>query len=125
MLTQLLDLQLRALLASSPNHESIFSSFGSLSFIIMEHLKTQVFASELLASVALEASNVLFPVAKENKSGSAAEIAIRLQYIADELSQQELYQLPPDTQSRSLQALRDLVAICNVYHVSGRYNNEL
>ena len=91
----------------------------------MGHLKAQVFASELLASVAPEASDVLFPVAIKNKSGSAAEIAIRLKYIADELSKQELYQLPPDTQSLSLRALQDLVEICSVCHFSGRYNNEL
>ncbi|KAF7503910.1 hypothetical protein GJ744_002991 [Endocarpon pusillum] len=79
----------------------------------MGHLKTQVFASELLASVAVEASEVLLGVAIKNKSGSAGEIATRLGYIAIELSKQELYQLPPDTQSLSLQALQDLVEICN------------
>lgn len=105
--------------------DAILSRFGSLPYVTMGHLKPQVFASELLASVAPEASVVLFPVAIENKSGSAAEIAIRLRYIADELSKQELYQLPPGTQSLSLQALQDLVEICNVCHVSGRYNNEL
>jgi hypothetical protein len=91
----------------------------------MGHRKTQVFASELLASVAVEASDVLFPVAIDNKSGSAAEIAIRLRYIADELSKQELYQLPPDTQSLSFRALQDLVEICNVGHVFGRHDNKL
>ena len=105
--------------------DTILSRFESLSYVTMRHLKTQVFASELLASVLPEAFNVLFPIAVENKSGLPAEIAIRLGYIADELSEQELYQLPPDTQSLSLKALQDLVEICNVCHVSGRYSNEL
>ena len=91
----------------------------------MRHLKTQVFASELLASVTPEASAVLLPAAIENKSALAAEIAVRLQHIADDLSKQELYQLSPNTQSLSLQALQDLVEIGNVCHVFGRYKNEL
>ena len=87
----------------------------------MRHLKTQVFASELLASVTSEASAVLYPIAIKNKSGLAAEIATRLRYIADDLSKQQLYQLSPNTQSLSLKALQDLVEICNVCHVFGRY----
>ena len=91
----------------------------------MGHLKTQVFASELLASVTLEAFDVLLPIAKKSKSGLAGEIATRLWYIADQLSTQELYQLSFHTQSLSLQALQDLVEICNVCHVFGCYKNEL
>ncbi|CZR61671.1 uncharacterized protein PAC_11568 [Phialocephala subalpina] len=79
----------------------------------MRHLKTQVFPSELLASVASEASEVLIPIAIANMSGPAGEIATRLRYIAEDLSKQALYQLPPDTQNLSLQALQDLVEICN------------
>ncbi|KIW24023.1 uncharacterized protein PV07_09762 [Cladophialophora immunda] len=78
----------------------------------MEHSKNRVFASELLASVALEASNVLFPIAVANKSALAANIASRLFYIAPHLSTQGLYQLPPDTQNLSLRALHDLLEIC-------------
>ena len=91
----------------------------------MGHLKTQVFASELLASVTHEASAILYSVAIKNKNGLAAEIAIRLQYIAEDLASQELYQLSPDIQSLSLRALQDLVEICKVCHVLGRYQNEL
>lgn len=105
--------------------DTILPRFESLPHVTMGHLKTQVFASELLASVTPKASAVLYPVAIKNKSGSAAEIATRLQYIADDLSKQELYQLSPNTQSLSLQALQDLVEICNVCHVFGRYKNEL
>lgn len=108
-------------LASSRNHET---SFESLPHVTMGHLKTQVFASELLASVTPEAFAVLYPIAIKNKSGSAAEIAARLRYIADDLSKQELYQLSPNTQSLSLQALQDLVEICNVCHVFWRYKSE-
>ena len=90
----------------------------------MEHPKTQVFASEYLASVAPEASDVLLDIAIQNKSGSASQIATRLLYIADELSKQGLYQLPPIVQSLSLQILRDLVNICNVCHVPRTRNNE-
>lgn len=89
----------------------------------MGHLKTQVFASELLASVTSEAFAVLLPIAKGNKSPSAGSIATRLRYIGSELSKQELYQLSPNTQSLSLQALQDLVEICYVCHVFGRYKN--
>lgn len=91
----------------------------------MGHSKIHVFASELLASVALEASEILFPIAIVNKSGSAGEIATRLRYIAGELSTQELYQLPPDTQNLSLQALQDLLEICKVGHGPERWNSEL
>lgn len=91
----------------------------------MGHLKTQVFASELLASVTSEASAVLLPVAIQNKSALAAEIATRLGYMADAFSKQALYKLSPYMQSLSLRALQDLVEICNVCHVFGRYKNEL
>lgn len=106
-------------------YDTILSRFESLPYVTMGHLKTQVFASELLASVTSEASAVLLPVAIQNKSGPAAEIATRLIYMADEFSKQALYQLSPNMQSLSLQALQDLVEICNVCHVFGRYKNEL
>ena len=105
--------------------DTILSRVESLPYVTMGHLKTQVFASELLASVTPEAFAVLFPIAIKKKSGLAAEIATRLQYMADDLSKQELYQLPPDTQSLSLRALQDLVEICNVCHVLGRFKNEV
>lgn len=91
----------------------------------MGHLKTQVFGSELLASVTSEASAALLPVAIQNKSALAGEIATRLKYMADQFSKQALYQLSPRMESLSVQALRDLVEICNVFHVFGRYKNEL
>ncbi|MCJ1470420.1 hypothetical protein MMC07_009065 [Pseudocyphellaria aurata] len=73
----------------------------------------QVFASELLASVTPQASADISRIAIKNKSGSAAEIAARLGYMADDLSKPKLYQLSPNMQSLSLQALQDLVEICN------------
>jgi hypothetical protein len=91
----------------------------------MEHSRIHVFASELLASVALEASVVLLDIAVANMSGSAGAIAARLLYIAEDLSTQALYQLPPDTQNLSLQALQDLLEICKVGHGPERWNSEL
>lgn len=85
----------------------------------------KVFASEVLALVARRAAIVLHRHAVQNVSASAAAIAGRLLYIADELSNHEPNQLQSDMQSLSLQALQDLVDICNVYHVSGDYDNEL
>ncbi|KAH8812803.1 S8 family peptidase [Xylogone sp. PMI_703] len=79
----------------------------------MGHSKIHVFASEVLASVAGDASDVLMPIAIKHRSGLAGEIATRLRYIPEYLSAQELYQLPPDAQILSLQALQDLVEICN------------
>ncbi|EXU99024.1 peptidase S8 family protein [Metarhizium robertsii] len=78
----------------------------------MGHPKSRVFASEMLASVASEASDILFPIAIANMSASAGEIATRLRYIGGDLLEQQLYQLPPDIQSLCLQALQDLLKIC-------------
>ena len=45
--------------------------------------------------------------------------------MADEFEKQRLYQLSLNMQPLSLQALQDLVEICNVCHVFGQYKNEL
>ncbi|KAK9443467.1 S8 family Peptidase [Metarhizium brunneum] len=74
--------------------------------------RTRVFASDMLASVAAEASEILFPIAIANMSASAGEIATRLRYIGGDLLTQGLYQLPPDIQTLCLQALKDLLKIC-------------
>lgn len=76
--------------------------------------RTRVFASDMLASVAAEASEILFPIAIANMSASAGEIATRLRYIGGDLLTQGLYQLPPDIQTLCLQALKDLLKICKV-----------
>lgn len=87
--------------------------------IAMGHPKSRVFASEMLASVASEASDILFPIAIANMSASAGEIATRLRYIGGDLLEQQLYQLPPDIQSLCLQALQDLLKICKVGQSAG------
>ncbi|KAI1843016.1 hypothetical protein JX266_010869 [Neoarthrinium moseri] len=78
----------------------------------MEDSRNRVLAPKLLASVAQDASQILFPFAVANASGPAAEIATRLLYIADDLSTQELYQLPYDAGKLCLWALQDLFEIC-------------
>jgi hypothetical protein len=80
----------------------------------MVQWKDRVFPSELLASVALEASNLLFPIAIAKKNGPAGEIAVRLRYIATELSTQQLYELPTDAQQLSEIVLHKLLDICLV-----------
>jgi hypothetical protein len=64
--------------------------------------------------VALEASGVLFSIAKANKSPLCGNIATRLRFIADDLSCLELYRLSPETQDLSSQALYDLLVMCKV-----------
>jgi hypothetical protein len=80
--------------------------------------KFNVFASEALASVAPAASDILYRIAIANKSALCAEIAVRLRYIAEDLSCLELYRLPPKVQELSSHALYDLLAICKVGHSS-------
>lgn len=84
----------------------------------MRHTKPPVFASVELGLVALHASDIIFPNAIANKTGLAAEIAIRLSAISEQLQQHELYEITPIAQDLSLQALRDLLRICKVLNIS-------
>jgi hypothetical protein len=87
--------------------------------------KSDVFATEALASVAPKASEILYPIAIANRSALCAEIAVRLRYIADDLSCLELYRLPLETQTLSLEVLQDLLVICNVRHFWKQVNSRL
>jgi hypothetical protein len=80
----------------------------------MAHCKDRVFPSELLASVAPEASKLLLRIAIQNKNGPASAIAVRLDSIGRDLSSQPLYELPADAQQLSERALRALLDICLV-----------
>ncbi|KAH8707478.1 S8 family peptidase [Phaeosphaeriaceae sp. PMI808] len=74
--------------------------------------KDRAFPSELLASVAPEAYELLLLFAIQNRNAPASGIAGRLKYIGDELTSQSLYELPADAQQLSERALDDLLEIC-------------
>jgi len=76
--------------------------------------KDRAFPSELLASVAPEAYELLLRFAIQSRNAPASGIAGRLKYIGDELTSQSLYELPADAQQLSERALDDLLAICTV-----------
>jgi hypothetical protein len=80
----------------------------------MAHCKDRVFPSELLASVAPDASRLLLHIAIQNKNAPASAIAVRLDSIGRELSLQPLYELPTDAQQLSERALHALLDICLV-----------
>jgi hypothetical protein len=80
----------------------------------MAHYKDRVFPSELLASVAPEASRLLLHIAIQNKNAPASAIAVRLDSIGRDLSSQPLYELPADAQQLSERALHALSDICLV-----------
>jgi hypothetical protein len=80
----------------------------------MAHCKDRAFPSELLASVAVEASSLLLSIAMQNGNGPASAIATRLYFLDSNLASQPLYELPADVQQLSEKALHALLDICLV-----------
>ncbi|KAI8630893.1 S8 family peptidase [Xylariaceae sp. FL1651] len=77
----------------------------------MAHTQNSFVALRIVASIALESSKILFPLAIKNRSGLAAKVAIQLKSIAENISDQELSQIPHDVETVSTEALRDLLEI--------------
>ncbi|KAI0405910.1 S8 family peptidase [Xylaria palmicola] len=77
----------------------------------MAHMQDDFMALEIVASIARESSELLFPCAIANKSGLAAKVAIQLKFIAENLSEQDLSKIPLDAQTVSIKALQDLLQI--------------
>ncbi|KAI0515128.1 S8 family peptidase [Xylaria bambusicola] len=77
----------------------------------MAHTQDNLIALQLVASIALESSKILFPLAIANQSGPAANVAIQLKFIAENISEQELSKIPPEAQTVSTKALHDLLQI--------------
>ncbi|KAK5635063.1 hypothetical protein RRF57_010775 [Xylaria bambusicola] len=77
----------------------------------MAHTQDSLIALQLVASIALESSKILFPLAVANQSGPAAKVAIQLKFIAENISEQELSQIPLEAQTICTKALQDLLQI--------------
>ncbi|KAJ2985363.1 hypothetical protein NUW58_g5571 [Xylaria curta] len=77
----------------------------------MAHTQGNFLALQLLASVAQEAHEILFPLAIQSASGPAANIAIQLMFIAKDVPEQELSRIPLGAQTLSTKALQDLLKI--------------
>ncbi|KAI0902730.1 hypothetical protein F4823DRAFT_621046 [Ustulina deusta] len=77
----------------------------------MAHTRGNLLSLQLLASVAQDAYEIIFPLAIKNANGLVANIAIRLKFIAENLSNQELSKIPLDAQTVSTKALQDLLQI--------------
>ncbi|KAI0441003.1 S8 family peptidase [Xylaria telfairii] len=76
----------------------------------MAHTQGDLLALQLLASVARDAHDILFPLAIKNASGLVAKIAIHLLLIAQNISEQDL-SIIFSAQTVSIEALQDLVQI--------------
>ncbi|EUC41826.1 hypothetical protein COCMIDRAFT_40035 [Bipolaris oryzae ATCC 44560] len=74
--------------------------------------KDRVFPSKLLASVALEASELLLRNSIQNKNAPVSSIAVRLGYIGRDLLSQPLYELPANVQQFLERSLHFLLDIC-------------
>ncbi|RFU31060.1 hypothetical protein B7463_g5278, partial [Scytalidium lignicola] len=74
--------------------------------------KSLAFSSELLASVAVVACEVVLGFAQKCQSPAGADIAVRLHLISNALQSQPVYQLSPEIQTLSHKALQDLLEIC-------------
>ncbi|KAH8811300.1 S8 family peptidase [Xylogone sp. PMI_703] len=68
--------------------------------------------SELLASVAVVAWEVMFGLARKCQSPVGANIAVHLHFVSNALESQPIYQLSSEIQRLSHGALRDLLEIC-------------
>ncbi|KAI1742163.1 S8 family peptidase [Xylaria scruposa] len=77
----------------------------------MAHTQDNFIALQIVASIALESSEILFPLAVANRSGLAAKVAIQLKSIAENLSDQELSKIPLNAETVSTKALQDLLVI--------------